>query len=82
MLPGGMKLPNLPDRIVFPPGQGSFGTICRQPRNLMRNDCMESSVLARQIRTTSQEFSADVRLCLTVTSLYTVVGLGLIVAFM
>ena len=39
-------------------------------------------MLARQIRMTSQEVSADVRLCLTVTSLYTIVGLGLVFAFM
>jgi hypothetical protein len=39
-------------------------------------------VAAQQIRISSQEVSADVRLCLTVTSLYTIVGLGLVVAFM
>jgi hypothetical protein len=41
-----------------------------------------AKVPARQIRMTSQEVSADVRLCLTVTCLYTMVGLGLVVAFM
>jgi hypothetical protein len=39
-------------------------------------------MLARQIRKTSEEVSADVRLCLAVASLYTIVGLSVVVAFM
>jgi hypothetical protein len=39
-------------------------------------------VPARQIKITSDDVKADVCLCLTVTSRYTLVGLGMVVAFM
>jgi hypothetical protein len=49
---------------------------------LHRDNCEGATMLVRQIRMISQDVSADVRLCLTVASLYTIVGLGLVVAFM
>ena len=61
---------------------GGFLFFCHNLVGTMRDNAMESSVPARQIRMISQEVSADVRLCLTVTCLYTMVGVGLVVAFM
>jgi hypothetical protein len=42
----------------------------------------ELAMLARQIKSSPEHGSVDIGLCLTITSLYALVGLSMVVAFM
>jgi hypothetical protein len=60
-----------------------YGTIARVLRDLSgRKIAVEGAVPARQFKVPSDGVMADVFLGVTVTSLYALVGLGIIVAFM
>jgi hypothetical protein len=59
------------------------GTIARLPRDLFGLEiAWRSAVPDRQIKFQPESVMADVYLGVTVTGLYTLVGMGLIIAFM
>lgn len=63
--------------------QGLAGTIARVMRDPYgRTIAVESAVPARRSKVPSDGVMADVFLGVMVTSLYTLVGLGLVIAFM
>ena len=76
------NLPIIPDLISFHGAENFLERFLARCVSLCATMRWRATVPARQIRMTSREVSADVRLCLTVTCLYTIVGLGLVVAFM
>lgn len=77
--PDGNWITNAPRSISFRLPAGTNYLLLRNPMPTMRGG--ELAVPARQIKLTSDEsIAADVRPCLTVASLYTLVGLGMVVA--